>query len=117
MHLEDQLINNDKQLKLEFRALLDKFTELQEGNEEEENFRIGLMNKLLSRVKAAPFNYKDRREKANYGDNISSDTIHLYSMLITVFQLHPCYMYNFLQKRGLEWEKKISAIELVYGNM
>ena len=114
---EDTLVENDKQTKIDFDELLERFRGLSNEEGDDNLFNLQLQDKLLQRMRSLPFKIQGmRKEPAQYGASIDRN-LKMFSNLITIFQLHPCYVHNFLRLQRIDYADKIRALNVIYGNM
>lgn len=87
------LLESDQLLMKDFASNIEDFLEIISDEREEEIFFEEAGRKMLSRIASPPFKAKIQMKCQ---DSILSEISRHVSMLISTFQLHPCYVYNAL---------------------
>mmetsp|Transcript_16958 Transcript_16958/g.30487 ORF Transcript_16958/g.30487 Transcript_16958/m.30487 type:complete len:1881 (+) Transcript_16958:2021-7663(+) len=91
---ERYLLESDQLLMKDFADSIDNFLNIIQHEREEEMFFEEAGRKMLARIAQAPFKAEVQmlRQEDNY-----KEIIRHASMLISTFQLHPCYVFNLLK--------------------
>ena len=109
---ERVLKENDQVIFKDFTECVNKFLDLAELDKAQEDFFARVKHKTLNRVINHPFDCKIVSEKQFINQHLK-ERVFGYSALLTIFQMHCCYVYN-LMELNIQQEKKLEFLELLY---